>query len=136
VLEHARALARVQTEVARSQAAVARLEAAQASAAIGHARELAQVQAAVAVLRGELRGRDAEIAELKRGRVHAAAEDADYGADSGGGAGAGAAGASGGGSGSGQQQQQLHASHQVLHQVKREKADGGEQRADKGELCG
>jgi hypothetical protein len=136
VLEHARALAQVQTEAAsaqaeaaRSQAAVARLEAAQASAAIGHARELAQVQAAVAALRGELRGRDAEIAELKRGgRVQGSA------ADGGGGAGAGASGACAGGGGSAGGLTQLHASHQALRQVKQEKADVGEQLADKDEL--
>jgi hypothetical protein len=121
VLEHARELARVQTEAASAQAANARLR----SAAIEHARELAQ-------LRGE-------IAKLKRARMHASAADAGD-ADGGGGAGAagGSGGASGGGSASGgqqQQQQQLRASHhQVLHQVKQEKADVGEQLADKDEL--
>jgi hypothetical protein len=128
VREHARALARVQTEAARSQAANARLEAAQASAAIGHARELARVQAAVAALRGELRSRDAEIAELKRGRPQESA------ADDGGGAGAGAGGACAGGGGSASGLTHLHASHQALRQVKQEKADVGEQLADKDEL--
>jgi hypothetical protein len=114
----------VQTEAASAQAANARLR----RAAIEHARELAQ-------LRGELRSRDAEIAELKRGRMHASAAAAGA-ADGGGraGAGGGSGGASGGGSASGQQQ--LRASHQALHQVKEEEAAVGEQLAGKGELCG
>ena len=63
------------------------------SAAIEHARELAQAQAAVAALsRGALQSRDAEIAELKRARMHVSTEDVG-GADSGGDAGAGACGA-------------------------------------------
>jgi hypothetical protein len=48
--------------------------------------------------------------------------------------GGGSGSASGGGSASGQQQ--LHASHQVLRQVKQEKADVGEQLVGKGELYG
>ena len=125
VLEHARELARVQTEAASAQAANARLR----GAAIEHARELAQ-------LRGELRSRDAEIAELKRARTHVSAADVgDAGGGGGAGAGGGSGGASGGGSASGQQQ--LRASHhQALHQVKEEEADVGEQLAGKGELCG
>jgi hypothetical protein len=121
VLEHARELARVQTESASAQAANARLR----SAAIEHARELAQ-------LRGELRSRDAEIAELKRALMHVSAEDAGD-ADGGGGAGVGGSsdGDGGGGSASVSGQQQLRASRQALHQVKQEKADVGEQRVGK-----
>jgi hypothetical protein len=122
VLEHARELARVQTEAASAQAANARLR----GAAIKHARELAQ-------LRGELRSRDAEIAELKRARMHASAADAgDAGGGGGAGADGGSGGASGGGSASGQQQ--VHTSHQALHLVKQEKADVGAQLVDKDEL--
>jgi hypothetical protein len=106
------------------------------SAAVGYARELAQSQVAVAALRGELRSGDAEIAELKRARMHASAADVcDVGGGGGAGTGGGSGGASGGGSASGQQQQ-LHASHQVLRQVKQEKADVGEQLVGKGELYG
>ena len=50
------------------------------------------MQAAVAALRGELRSRDAEIAELKRAHMRASAEDVG-GADSGRDAGARACGA-------------------------------------------
>jgi hypothetical protein len=115
----------VQTEAASAQAANACLR----SAAIEHVRELAQ-------LRGELRSRDAEIAELKRARMLASTADVgDAGGGGGAGAGGGSGGASGGGSASGQQQQQLRASHhQALNQVKQEKADVGEQLADKDEL--
>jgi hypothetical protein len=98
---------------------VARLEAAQASAAIGHARELA-------ALRRELRSRDTEIAELKQARIHAGAADVDVEepADCGGGAGGGGNGSGGGGgSGSASGLQQLQASHQGLRPVKQEKAD-------------
>ena len=114
-MQHARELARVQTEAASAQA---------------DARELAQ-------LRGELRSRNAEIAKLKRACMHTSAGDVDD-ADSGGGAGAGAgsgASTSGGGSAS-SGLAQLHTSHQALLQVKKEKADVGEQLADKDELCG
>jgi hypothetical protein len=87
--------------------------------AIGHARELAQ-------LRGELCSRDAEIAELKQACMHTSAADAgDVGGGGKAGAGGGSGGASGGGSASGQQQPR--ALHQVLHEVKQEKADVGEQ---------
>ena len=86
------------------------------------------MQAAVAALRGELWSRDAEITELKRGRAQGSA------ADDGGGAGAGAGGACAGGGGSASGLTQLHASHQALRQVKQEKADVGEQLADKDEL--
>jgi hypothetical protein len=137
VLEHARELAQVQTAVASAQAAVARLEAAQASAAIGHARELAQVQAEAAsaqAAQAQLAQLQAEVAELKRAGVHASAVDVEGCTDGGGAAGAGAADASGGG-GSASGLQQLHASHQALLQVKQEKADVGEQTADKDELC-
>jgi uncharacterized membrane protein YgcG len=135
VLEHARELARVQTEAASAQAAVTRLR----SAAIGHVRELAQVQATVAALRGELRSRDAEIAELKRAHTHTHESAADVGgADGGGGSSDTAVGASGGGGGGGggtaSGLQQLHASHQALHQVKQEKANVGELLVGKGEL--
>jgi hypothetical protein len=121
VLEHARELARVQTEAASAQAASARLR----STAIEHARELVQ-------LRGELRSRVAEIAELKRALMHESAADAGD-ADCSGGAGAGSdSGAStSGGGGASSGLAQLHAS---LHQAKQEKADVGEQLVGKGEL--
>jgi hypothetical protein len=119
---HARELARVQAKAASAQA------------------EAASAQTAAAAMRGELLSRDTEIAELKRARIHVGATDvdADADADGGGGAGAGASGAStsdGGGSAS-SGLAQLHASHQALRQVKQEKADVGEQLADKDELRG
>jgi hypothetical protein len=97
------------------------------SAAIGHARELVQVQAAVAALRGELRSRDAEIAEQKRARMHVSAGDVGELAVPRGSGGGGGGGCGGGAS-----------THmpctRCSAKVKPEKDGVGEQLAGKGEL--
>jgi hypothetical protein len=121
VLEHARELARVQTEAASAQAANAHLR----STAIEHVRELAQ-------LRGELRSRVAENAELKQARMYARAADAGD-ADCSGGAGT-ASGRGTSTSGSGGASSGLAQLHASLHQAKQEKADVGEQLVGEGQL--
>jgi hypothetical protein len=108
------------TELAKRQAAEAALAAAEL--------RLAEVERRAAVL-------EAQVARGAQAHTEAVAIDVEALDAGGGGAGAGAGG-SGSGSGSGSSGlAQLHASHQALLHVKKEKAEADENLEEKDELC-